>query len=391
MTSTDIVVRGTESGNATTSGAATEDKSGNAFGPRSYSKVIKKARTSQVTSSARRTVAKVASCPEDTGSQTKEGDQSRIEDDTHADTWCLGGNFRLLCFTGQSCDVSPFLDSYGTVENVQIASGAKAWTDQDTGISHILVVYQGLWFGTKMPHLLMNPNQTRVHGFSVCNDPFDPNRSLGIIDTDSGMLIPLKLSGSTAYLESRVLTALELSECNHIVLTSDAKWDPSNISLQDWPNEEVDHQRLISSVRRGMVDVEAFPDEPQVRMSRAFAESDALLASVSSALTDKTMYPRLVAAVRVHNANRTDESRKIGSAIVSGQRHFVVSAEESGKKWHIGINTAKLTLKATTQFGLRHALHPIHRRYRTDHMSLRYNCPLTRLYTLTHCSPKSSH
>jgi hypothetical protein len=50
-----------------------------------------------------------------------------------------------------------------------------------------------------------------------------------------------------------------------------------------------------------MVDVEAFPDEPQVRMSRAFAESDALLASVSSALTDETMmYPRLVAAVRVH-------------------------------------------------------------------------------------------
>ena len=144
MTSTDIVVRGTESGNATTSGAATEDKSGNAFGPRSYSKVIKKARTSQVTSSARRTAAKVH--------------QSRIEDDTHADTWCLGGNFRLLCFTGQSCDVSPFLDSYGTVENVQIASGAKAWTDQDTGISHILVVYQGLWFGTKMPHSLMNSN-----------------------------------------------------------------------------------------------------------------------------------------------------------------------------------------------------------------------------------------
>jgi len=102
----------------------------------------------------------------------------------------------------------------------------------------------------------------------------------------------------------------------HIVLTSDAEWDPSNISLQDWSNEEMDHQRLISSVRRGMVDVEAFPDEPQVCMSRAFAESDALLASVSSALTDETMYPRLVAAVRVHNTDCTDESRQIGSAIV---------------------------------------------------------------------------
>jgi hypothetical protein len=162
MTSTELAVRGgTESENVTT-GAVTEDDSGNAFGPRSYTKIIKKARTSQVTSLARRAVAKVASRPEDTGSQTKEGHRSRIEDDTHADTWCLGANFRVLCDTGQSCDVCPFLDSYGTVENVQIASGATAWTDQDTGITHILVVHQGLWFGTKMPHSLMNPNQTRT-------------------------------------------------------------------------------------------------------------------------------------------------------------------------------------------------------------------------------------
>jgi len=140
---------------------------------------------------------------------------------------------------------------------------------------------------------------------------------------------------------------------------------------------------LISSARCGMVDVEAFPDEPQVCMSRAFAESDALLASVSSALTDETMYPRLVIAVRVHNADRTDESRQIGSAIVSDRRHSVVSGDELAKKLRIGINTAKLTYKATTQFGLRHALHPIHRRYRTDHMLLRYNCLNTTLYSET--------
>jgi hypothetical protein len=132
-----------------------------------------------------------------------------------------------------------------------------------------------------------------------------------------------------------------------------------------------------------MVDVEAFPDEPQVRMSRAFAESDALLAIVCSVLTDETMYPRLVAAVRVHNADCTDEPRQIGCAIVSDRRHSVVSAEEVAKKWRIGINTAKLTLKATTHFGLRHALHPIHCRYLTDHMLLRYNRLNTTLYSDT--------
>jgi hypothetical protein len=66
MTSTELAVRGTKLGNATT-GAVTEDDLGNFYGPRSYTKLIKKARTSQVTSSARRAVAKVTSCPEDTG------------------------------------------------------------------------------------------------------------------------------------------------------------------------------------------------------------------------------------------------------------------------------------------------------------------------------------
>jgi hypothetical protein len=132
-----------------------------------------------------------------------------------------------------------------------------------------------------------------------------------------------------------------------------------------------------------MVDVEAFPDELQVHMSRAFAESDALLASVSSALRDETMYPCLVAARCVHNGDRTEEPRQIGSAIVSDRRHSVVSAEEFAKKWRIGIKTAKLTLKATTQFGLCHALYPIHRRYLTDHMSLRYDRLNTTLYSDT--------
>ena len=97
MTSTKLAVRGAELGSATT--PVTKDNSGNVFGPRSYNKLIKKARMLQVTSLARRTVAKVASRPEDTGSQTKEGHQLRIEDDTHADTWCLGENFCLLCYT----------------------------------------------------------------------------------------------------------------------------------------------------------------------------------------------------------------------------------------------------------------------------------------------------
>jgi len=109
MTCTELAVRGgTESGNVTT-GAVTEDDSGNAFCPRSYTKLIKKARTSQVTSSARRAVAKVASRPEDTGSQTKEGHQSRIEDEF---TLTLGASEQIFFFCVIQDRVVKFLLSW---------------------------------------------------------------------------------------------------------------------------------------------------------------------------------------------------------------------------------------------------------------------------------------
>ena len=34
------------------------------------------------------------------------------------------------------------------------------------------------------------------------------------------------------------------------------------------------------------------------------------------------------------------------------------------------METAQKTLKATTQCGVRHAVHPLHRRYRVDHLNL---------------------
>ena len=40
--------------------------------------------------------------------------------------------------------------------------------------------------------------------------------------------------------------------------------------------------------------------------------------------------------------------------------------EEVSRKFGVGLETARNTLKATTQHGIRHAEHPLSRRYRTD-------------------------
>jgi len=49
-----------------------------------------------------------------------------------------------------------------------------------------------------------------------------------------------------------------------------------------------------------------------------------------------------------------------------------VAPEELARQWGIGIDMAAKTLKATTQAGIRHAVHPLNWQYRTDNMTLRH-------------------
>jgi hypothetical protein len=50
--------------------------------------------------------------------------------------------------------------------------------------------------------------------------------------------------------------------------------------------------------------------------------------------------------------------------------HEGINPENLARLWNIGIETAKRTLQVTTQQGIRTALHPLHRRYRVDHLHL---------------------
>ena len=116
---------------------------------------------------------------------------ARIEIDNHADTCCFGSNFIPTYFTGQVCDVSPFTSEYDPMPNVKVAGACTAWDDPVSGRTIILEFHQGLWFGTKLANsLISNPNQCRVYGISICDDPFDPNRSLGFYDPLTELSVP---------------------------------------------------------------------------------------------------------------------------------------------------------------------------------------------------------
>ena len=58
------------------------------------------------------------------------------------------------------------------------------------------------------------------------------------------------------------------------------------------------------------------------------------------------------------------------SGVVTNERHSKVTPEELSRKWNIGLQAAKDTLAATTQRGIRTAVHPMTRRVRVDHLDL---------------------
>ena len=183
-------------------------------------------------SSNRRVVAKLEIRPP-TQESTVENNITRSEIDNHTDNCCFGANFTPLYFTEQVCDVSPCSDKYNSMSNVEVCAAATAGDDPITGCTSVLEFHQGLWFGSKLPNSLkINPNQCRLFGISLCDDPFDPHRKLEMYDMETGTVISLAMHGSTCHFKSRVPTKLELDTFSRIVMTSDELWDPASLFTQ---------------------------------------------------------------------------------------------------------------------------------------------------------------
>jgi hypothetical protein len=243
-----------------------------------------------------------------------------------------------------------------------------------------------------MDHSLINPNQCRVYGVAICDDPFDPYRALGIHDPETDTKIPLQVQGSFTFLKTRSPSLEEIQDCKTIIMTSETEWEPATVELLPRSEAAREIEAIRTEVRVERVRVDAQPSEPQVLVGSS--ESDAVLAAVSSALSSVTFLPRMVSAIQVnsdpsgvvlppaHAGGQEDtQGQRVAAAAKSDVRHSSVTAEELSRKWRIGLYTAKETLKVTTQFGIRHAVHPLRRRYRTDIMQMRLRRLNTTFYT----------
>jgi hypothetical protein len=91
-------------------------------------------------------------------------------------------------------------------------------------------------------------------------------------------------------------------------------------------------------------------------------------------LNPRDFTERLLLAVNIATVYREDidqwsDERK-ASSIIFNERHSVATPEDLAQSWNIGIQTAKETVRVTTQKGIRTAIHPITRRVRVDHLHL---------------------
>jgi hypothetical protein len=141
------------------------------------------------------------------------------ECDTNGDTCCLGKNFLVLDATFRTADVYAYDTSIQPIENVPIVTGATAYDDPTTGTTYILVFNESLYYGTKLDHSLINPNQLRSYEIPLWDNPFDPMHSLSI-EVDTSFHIPLVASGTKVGFRTRMPTPEELRHCEHIQMTS---------------------------------------------------------------------------------------------------------------------------------------------------------------------------
>ncbi len=152
------------------------------------------------------------------------------ECDTNANTCCLGRNIIVLNSTFRTADVYAYDTSIQPLDNVPIVTGATAYDDATTRRMFFLVFHEALYYGERLDHSLINPNQLRAYGVPFWGNPYDSDHRLSI-KVHSDLTIPLSTYGTKVGFRTCVPTQEELRDCEHIQVTSSQPWNPSDVVM----------------------------------------------------------------------------------------------------------------------------------------------------------------
>ena len=68
--------------------------------------------------------------------------------------------------------VNAYNDDYDPIDDIHIAAGVITYDYRYDGTTYILIAHKGLYFGSKMKHPLLNPNQLHHYGIVVKDNPY---------------------------------------------------------------------------------------------------------------------------------------------------------------------------------------------------------------------------
>ena len=265
----------------------------------------------------------------------------------------------------------PYDTLYKPISNVPIVSGATAYDDPDTGYTWLLVINEGLFYGNKLDHTLINPNQIRHYQIDYWDNPYDRMHDLSIV-IPGVLTIPMFQIGTKLQFQTRSPTTEELTNITdefRIELTSAQEWNPDSVQLSS-TSIQIQDMPFCQTTLNGD------------RIYREPSSDEALLHSISPSFI--TLQELCVSQVQQRFPNRNISSSQqvdvpARRTFVSNKRHKALSAESIAELWGIGPKRAQATLDATTQRGTRSAVLPIARRYRADKMYnvKRLNCKLS--------------
>ena len=318
---------------------------------------------------------------------------SYLDLDSHADAAVLGNNCHIFQSTGRFVTVYGYNIALGGHKRA-IVSGCFAYDDHLTGRPVLLIVHQGI----RVPgaaHSLIPPFQMRDNDIVVndcpksqCKRPTANDHSLIIprSDEDEPYRIPLSLRGTISCIPVRRPTQDEFRDetLERFELTYATPewehWDPMRA--------QVEESLLRSGEYTDSTGDLLFPADPDnnadpgiltVTMEDRFSDWNRTVASMGSIYLPGTLYNALRdCVVRTVSADRRS-------------KHSYITPEVLARNWGISLETAKRTLDATTQLGVRTRPQDLVRRFMTNDRMLRYTRLNVEMYTDTAKAAVKSH
>ena len=260
-------------------------------------------------------------------------------------------------------------------------SGALAYDNPSDGNTIILVIHQALKINT-LDNNLLCPMQLRLNDVIVnemprflCKNVTDQSHSLIMSQDDNEhekFTLPLELFGVISGFVTRKPTVEEFETCPRYVLTAEGpEYNPSTSAYEEQESAMVDFRGQLKEDVNEKIERRLF--------GISIEEEDRLYATMNFQNLS-TLY----ISQEPETSTQEPESSTTIAGVSTELRSEGIDAGTVAKNWGIGLETAKKTLKVTTQRGIRTVVHPtLSRRFRTNDRQLRYRRLPIDLYTDT--------